>query len=162
MFLFSLVGIPHQIESYSFSIDKLYSGDHSLEGTALTLHPFLQVVEPYPIANKTMEDHVILFGLKSYLRLYCKLPLTGKFVKEAGSDCENQPSSSGTRPQRAWKLGTSKTREETCEGKKIMDDCAPADFFSPPPPPPMEAGPRLMKRQNKNIFRFALSKYAQW
>ena len=41
MFLFSLVGIPHQIESYSFSIDKLYSGDHSLEGTALTVHTFL-------------------------------------------------------------------------------------------------------------------------
>ena len=61
--------IPHQIESYSFSIDKLSSGDHSLEGTALTVHPFLQVVEPYPIANRTMEDHVILFGVKSYLRL---------------------------------------------------------------------------------------------
>ena len=27
--------------------------------------------------------------------------------------------------------------------------------------PTKEAGPRLLKRQNKNIFRFALSKYAQ-
>jgi len=70
MFLFSLVGIPHHIESYSFSIDKLYSGDHSLEGTALRYTRFwLQVVEPYPTANKTMKDHVILFGVKSYLRL---------------------------------------------------------------------------------------------
>ena len=39
-----------------------------------------------------------------------------------------------------------------------MEDCPPADFFFFPT---KEAGPRLAKRQNKNIFRFALSKYAQ-
>ena len=73
------------------------------------------------------------------------------------TDCENQPSSKGTRPQRVWKLRTSKNREETREGKKWKIALQPTFSFFPT----KEAGPRLLKRQNKNIFRFALSKYAQ-
>ena len=73
------------------------------------------------------------------------------------TDCENQPSSWRTRPQRAWKLRTSKNREETREGKKWKIALQPTFSFFPT----KEAGPRLLKRQNKNIFRFALSKYAQ-